>query len=207
MTPTVACVVIAHAARRAHVEARTLPSVRSEGFDEVVLVGDWEEGPMRRSMYAAQGIRYVHVDPIFRDVRDALYKRDLGTLATTADVLVYINDDHALCSHFGLALRAVLNEPWDVLVPNRFTMRNNTRVPLNNGERDGYCGGHAAVVRRWVAERTPWLRYAYDSRWVTWDVVASLAEQMYGTRFVWSPRDELAIEDLEPNDPRHLIGA
>lgn len=197
--PTIACIVIAHAARRAETWARTVPSVLSEGFDQVVVVGDWEE-PVRHDR-----LRYIRVDPIFRDVRDALPKRDLGTLATTADILVYINDDHALCSHFGHALRDVLDEGWDVLVPNRFTLRNNTRVALNNGEAHRYCGGHASVVWRWIPERTPWVRYAYDSRWRTWDVVASLAQQLDGARFCWSPRDELAIEDLFPNDPRHLL--
>ena len=200
MISRIACVIIAHSARREHALQQTLPSVLSESFNEVVLVGDWRDQPRLLSP-----MRYVCVDPIFRDVRDALPKRDIGTLCTTADTIVYINDDHALASHFGRALRAVLDEPWDVLVPNRYTLRNNARVTLNNGERDGYCGGHATIVRRWIPERTPWLRYAYGADWVTWDVTASLAQQLDGARFAWHPRDELAIEDLFPDDPRHLL--
>jgi hypothetical protein len=194
---SVACVVVASAARRFGVWDRIVPSVLGEGFDEVVVVGDWNDAsPHPR-------VRYIFVDPVHRDTRDALLKRDIGTLATTADTIVYLCDDHALAPHFGHGLRQVLDESWDVLVPNRYTMLGESKRVLNNGEKHNYCGGHAGVFRRWVVTQRPWLAYAYHDNWRVWDVYASLAQQLDGARFCWSPRDDIAIEDLNPADPLH----
>ena len=198
-TPTIACVIIAHEARRDTALQQTLPSVLNEGFDEVVLVGDWHDQPRFLSP-----MRYICVDPVTRGVRDALPKRDIGTLATTSDIIVYINDDHALASQFGRNLRGVLAEPWDVIVPNRYTVRNGQHIPLNNGEAHRYCGGHAGIYRRHTAIQ-PWTHYAHQPSWITWDVTASLAQQLAGARFCWSPSAGIAIEDLFPDDPRHLL--
>lgn len=203
MTPhTLACIVVASAARRAAVWERVVPSVLSEGFDEVVVVGDWAE-PI-----AHDRLRYIQAPAITHSTRDALLKRDIGTLATTASTLVYLCDDHALGSHFGAELRTTLDESWDVLVPNRFTERVNILMRLNNGERHGYCGGHAGVFRRWVPERTPWLSYVADPQWRIWDVKSSLYQQFVDhARFVWSPRAMIAVEDLNPYDPLHRLDA
>lgn len=200
MTPptSIACVIVATEARKAVLWDRIVPGVLSEGFDEVVIVGDWVDTVRAPA-------RYIRVDPVHRDTRDALLKRDIGTLATTADNILYLCDDHALASHFGSALRQVLDEPWDVLVPNRYTMYLEKRCALNNGEREGYCGGHSGVFRRWVVTQRPWLAYAYHDNWRVWDVYASIAQQLDGARFCWNPRDDLAVEDLFPNDPLHRL--
>lgn len=197
--PSIACVIVATAARRFAVWDRIVPSVLGEGFDEVVVVGDWNDAsPHPR-------VRYLYVDPVTRSTRDALLKRDIGTLATTAANLVYLCDDHALAPHFGSALRQVLDEPWDILVPNRYTMYLEKRHALHNGERERYCGGHSGVFRRWVVTQRPWLAYAYHDNWRCWDVYASVAQQLDGARFCWSPRDDLAVEDLNPTDPLHRL--
>jgi hypothetical protein len=196
--PSIACVIVATEARKAALWERIVPGVLSEGFDEVVIVGDWADTVRAPA-------RYIRVDPVHRDTRDALLKRDIGTLVTTADSILYLCDDHALASHFGNALRQVLDEPWDILVPNRYTMYLEQRRPLNNGEREGYCGGHSGVFRRWVVTQRPWLAYAYHDNWRCWDVYASVAQQLDGARFCWSPRDDLAVEDLFPTDPLHRL--
>ena len=179
-----------------------MPSVLAAVFDDVIVVGDWEHNeadlfsvPLSRFKYD-----YLYVAPLTRTTTDALVKRDVGTLATDADVLVYLCDDHALAPGFGAALRAVLDEPWDVIVPNRVTMCGNRRQPLNNGERDGYCGGHGGVFRRAVITAKPWSAHAHHRNW---DAIISREQISRGARFVWSPRADLTIIDLNPEDPQH----
>lgn len=202
----IACIVIATDARQRLVWEHVWQSVRNEGFDDVIVVGDWEAhcAPINTSGYG----RYLCVAPLTRTTTDALIKRDVGTLATTADVLVYLCDDHALAPGFGAALRAVLDEPWDVIVPNRYTTDHNTihsapLVPLNNGERHGYCGGHGGVFRRAVVTAAPWSTMPHHRNW---DVLASGVQRERGARFCFSPRADLAIIDLNPNDPLHELG-
>ena len=203
---TVACIVIATERRRALVESRVLPSVQSQGFDDVLVVGDWtlpnRNGP---DWYG-----YIGVEPMLRNTIDALVRRDVGALATTADVLVYLCDDHALSADFLATLRQVLDEPWDVLVPNRFCTRGFLKVgdpeenaewkrfDLNNGERDGYCGGHAGVFRRALIESRPWSAHSHTPYW---DARSSYAMRLAGARFVWHPRAGIAIEDIEGGTP------
>lgn len=219
MDNRVACVIIASATRRGLVFDRVLPSVLKQGFDEVVLVHDWLQHPL----WADGGGAWldVRVSPIARNTRDALLKRDAGTLATTSPTLVYLCDDHALAPNFLAELREVLDEPWDVLVPNRYTQSSALgkddmgnlgsadsvrfhhpagRVLLNMGEREGYCAGHAGVFRRYLVEACPWMSFAYGA-WEyvrCWDVNSSAEHQRRGARYVFKPRSGIAVEDLEP---------
>lgn len=199
MSTTVACIVIASERRRALVEERVLPSVASQGFDEIVLVGDW--------LVPARGDKtrwYTHacVEPMLRSTTDALVKRDAGTLMTVSENLVYLCDDHILGPDFLATLREVLDEPWDVVVPNRFCFERTAgpdsivgiRHQLNNGERDGYCGGHAGVFRRDVIRARPWSAHSHTPYW---DARSSFAMRLAGARFVWHPRAGIAIEDIE----------
>ena len=214
---TVACIVIATERRRALVEEHVMPSVASQGFDEIVLVGDW--------LVSARGDKtrwYTHacVEPMLRNTTDALVKRDVGTLMTVSENLVFLCDDHALGPHFLASLREVLDEPWDVIVPNRYTIRHfpelglddagqagpadsvrfhhpapSALVALNNGERDGYCGGHAGIFRRAVVTARPWSAHSLSREW---DARISFSQRLAGARFVWHPRAGIAIEDIEP---------
>ena len=190
MTPTIACVIIATERRRAQVERIIVPNVWRQDFDDVVIVGDWK-APARTSIV----YRYFCVEPLTYTPIDALLKRDAGTLVTTADLLVYLCDDHTLAPGFCAALRNVADEPWDVIVPNRYTMRGTERVSLNNGEHEHYCGGHAGVFRRDLITRRPWSTYAHHRNW---DNQISHAQIDAGAEFVWSPREELSIIDIEP---------
>ena len=189
----IACLVIAHERRAALVREHVVPSTVAQGFDDVLVVGDWlDDTPW------PTGVRYLCVEPLTRTTTDALIKRDVGALATDATTLVYLSDDHALAPHFVAELRDVLNEvprTWDVIVPNRYTMRADARIPLPNGEAEGYCAGHGMIVRRGVIEHTPWSAQRHHRNW---DVLASLAQQRAGARFVWHPREAIAICDIEP---------
>ena len=183
-----ACIIIAHERRRDLVHDFVEPSVYAQDFDEVVTVGDWVEVIPPKH-------RYLHVRALTSTTLDALVKRDVGTLATTADTLVYLNDDHTLDANFANGLRAALDEPWDVLVPNRYTVRNGKRIALNNGERDQYCGGHSGVFRRALIQQRPWSAQYHTPYW---DLVSSRWQVGAGARFVWEPRAEIAVCDIEP---------
>ena len=214
VAPTIACVIIASERRKALVCDRVLHSVVGQmDFDEMVVVGDWQDS--EDALFA--GVRYLCVEPMLRNTTDALVKRDVGTLATRADILVYLCDDHALAPNFLTELREVINEEWDVVVPNRYCRRGdlgmddngnvgpaNSRtfhhpapiVALNNGERDGYCGGHAGIFRRAVIQQRPWSAHSHNR---LWDVTSSHDMQRAGAKFCWSPRAGIAVIDLEPD--------
>lgn len=195
----IACIVITTDTKRAQLWARVVPSVREQGFDDIVVVGDWPD----TSPYA--DVRYFNVAHTTRTTIEALQKRDVGTLATTADILVYLCDDHVLAPRFGDALRTILDEPWDVVVPNRYTTPTHdglVLIPLNNGEAHGYCGGHGGVFRRHVITDRPWSTYEHHP---AWDALSSAEQRMHGVRFCWRPRTEISIIDLNPNDPRHEL--
>ena len=192
MRVTVACIIIATERRREQVENDIVPNIWRQDFDDVVIVGDWESPKHNGIAY-----RYFCVAPLTRTTTDALVKRDVGTLATTADLLVYLTDDHRLRLGFAKALREVAAEPWDVIVPKRYTRKTegSALIPLNNGEHGKYCGGHAGVFRRAVVARKPWSAHAHHRNW---DVITSGEQIARGARFVWNPREELSIIDLEP---------
>ena len=202
--PRIACIVIATERRRTQVWNRVVPSAQKQ-FDEVIVVGDWpsSDGDHEGVWDAGGNVRYTCVAPLTRSTTDALIKRDVGTLMTACPVVAYLCDDHALAPGFGDALRAVLDEPWDVLVPNRCCTASGMFAatapmePLNNGEREAYCGGHAGVFRREVVAAKPWSAHAHHRNW---DVLVSHEQQARGARFVWSPRAEITVVDLEPEN-------
>jgi hypothetical protein len=182
---TVACIVITHGARPMELRERCVESAVQQGFDECVVVGDFREG---------DGFRYLPVPDITRTTLDALVKRDCGTVATTADVLVYLSDDHALGAGFVSGLRAIVNDQWDVVVPMRW-VEHPTRGPIHipNGAEDCYCAGHAGVFRRSVVQHTPWTAQPHHPNW---DVLASQNQMAAGFTFALAPG--LAIQDLTP---------
>ena len=170
----IACIVVAHEPRKALVLEQVVPSALAQGFDDVVVVGNWSGD------CTWVGARYLCVEPLLHNTIDALVKRDVGTLATDADILAYINDDHKFAPGFCAALREVLDEPWDVLVPHRVTYHKGRAISLNNGEREGYCGGHGGVFRRHVITARPWSAHAHNR---LWDVYSSFDMRLRGARF------------------------
>ena len=199
---TVACIIIASERRKDLVRDRVLPSVLAQGFDETLVVGDWMMSEVRPEPGFAT-VRYACVEPLRHDTVDALVKRDVGTIMTHADVLVFLCDDHALGPNFLATLREVIDEEWDVVVPNRFCIRSDKdvereRIALNNGERDGYCGGHAGVFRRELVESRPWSAHSHSKYW---DARISYSQRLAGARFIWHPRAGIAVEDVEGGTP------
>lgn len=205
MSNSIACVVIASEKRRSKVLNDVMPSVITQGFDEVVCVYDWPEA-LYFLQRRFQDTLWYHVEPITRTTRDALLKRDIGTLATTSDIIVYLCDDHALDPNFCKALREVADEPWDALVPNRYTVvpsgvgphNELINMALNNGESEGYCAGHVGVFRRRAIQGVSWMSWHADPQWRNWDVLTSKFLQQTGERFCFHPRAELSVRDLEP---------
>jgi len=187
-----ACIIIAGPSRPQLIKDVILPSVLNQGFDDVFVVGDFPG--------AGATFRVLIVPPLTHSTIDALVKRDVGTLATDAEIIVYLADDHKLSDRFGDHVRDMQQKGWDVLVPSRFVMYNGQKLPLNNGELannqqigDGYCGGHCGVYRRRLIEKLPWSTMPHHRNW---DLLGSLMQQRIGARFVWTP--ELEIEDVEP---------
>lgn len=207
---SLAAVLIVSQKRARLVQEKILPVVLKNGFDEVVVVGDFWDG---------DGYRYLPVAPLTRSTTDALVKRDVGTLATRSDYLLYLCDDHVPDSGFVDRFQGYTGDRngWDVLVPARFCHVQNLKVPLNTGGNpmlpslenpedavfaasrawhtpptSGYCAGHAGVFRRDLIQRCPWTAMPHDR---LWDVFASQIQQQMGAKFVWAP--DLAVFDLE----------
>jgi hypothetical protein len=187
----IACCIIAGPHRPQLIKEIVLPSVLSQGFDDVIVVGDFPgAGPFRTLI----------VPPLTHSTIDALVKRDVATLATDADILIYLSDDHLLGDGFGTHLRDLQQKDWDVLVPSRFVVYNGQKLPLNNGALadnptvgTGYCGGHGGVFRRRLIERMPWSTMPHHRNW---DLLGSLAQQRLDAKFVWT--SDLEIVDVEP---------
>ena len=182
----IACVVIAHEKRPFPIREQCVRSALSQGFDDVVVVGDYGHG---------DGYRYLHVPQMTGTTIDALIKRDVGTLATDADVIVYLSDDHALAPDFCSSIRHI--DPkfaWDVIVPYRRTQHpTKGKILIPNGGEDGYCAGHAGVFKREVVTRLPWTAQLHHRNW---DLIASRDQMADGATFVQIPSIE--IEDLQP---------
>ena len=182
----VACIIITDGHRKALVDNAILPSVLPQGFDDVIVVGQHHEGA---------GYRYLCVPGLTHTTNDALVKRDVGTLATSADVLCYLCDDHALYPDFLDVLNQLcLANNWDVLAPSRWCIHpERGEIALNMGIQDGYLGGHAGVFRRSVIVRQPWTTMPHHPQW---DVLSSVEHQANGVRYVYAPN--LRVKDLEP---------
>ena len=183
----IAAIVIAGGTRTALIDEQVLPSL--VGFDEVLVVGEHHRG---------DGFRYLHVPDLTKSTNDALVKRDVGTLATTADILLYLSDDHAVRDGFVrelLSLMADAIAAWDVLVPSRWVEHpEQGLVRIPNGEAERYCAGHGGVFRRRVIQSRPWTAQQHHRNW---DLISSHDHLRAGFVYLVAPR--LQILDLEPH--------
>ena len=175
---SIACVIIASEKRRTLIREKVLPSaLRHLGGEEVYVVGDFEPG---------LGYTYLPVPPITGTTIDALVKRDVGTLATNADGIFYLSDDHML-RDMGVMPRDRLT----IGVPDR---RCGDRYGLNMGLQDGYCGGHAGLFPRELVQRRPWSTMPHHR---LWDMLSSHIYVEMGATLEQLPY--WTIEDVEPN--------
>ena len=165
---SVACVVVATEKRKALVNNHIVPSIRDQGFDEVVVTADYQDRNVN-----------LYVPSTHYNTLDALLRKQAALEATESDVVVYVSDDHYLDDRFleGLLGRLkpilpggpssevnclVRDDPWDILCPWRYTVRDGSVISLNMG-KDGlpdggrdYVAGHAGIYRRSVLETVSW---------------------------------------------------
>lgn len=190
----IACIVIASLKRRALLDDLVMPSVVAQGFDEVVVVGDYRSGA---------GWRHLPFRPLTGSTIDAQFKRDIGTMATSAEWLLYLCDDHRLAPDFSKDLAAFMTEhpmgPRDVIVPARFCLRNGERIGLNMGWPGymgmSYCGGHGGIFHRAAIQEIPWSVAPWSPQW---DFYHSRILLERGYRFHYQSAS-MYIEDIEPN--------
>lgn len=174
-----------------------LPAAMREGWDEILVAGQFVEG---------KGYRYLPMPPVFRDRRDALWQREHGARFATGDLLAFSHDDHAFEIGTRLALldftlgvdsgvtdldgKPVYKKPvdWDLLVPKRVD-RHGTL--LNNGRDDNYMGGHALVMKRALWAKVPWT--TCDTEW--WDTSMTRVWREEGAKIVWT--DEIIHVDMD----------
>ncbi len=191
---SLACVIIATLKRRQILDELILPSVVAQGFDEVVVVGDFHSGP---------GWRHLPFRPLTGTTIDALFKRDVGTAATYSDRILYLCDDHRVHPDFSRDLARLLQETQmdgkDVIVPARFCERDGEKIGLNMGWPGylghAYCGGHGGIFPRTAIQEVPWSIAPWDPNW---DYYHSRMLMDRGYAFHYQSGD-CYIEDVEPN--------
>lgn len=161
-----------------------LPVVLDEGFAEVVVAGDGASG---------DGYRHLNIPKITGTTTDALMKRDAAAVATTAEYVFYLCDDHRPLPGSLCALQDVVQDhAVDALIPARITVRDGRIIPLNSGAADGYCGGHAGVFHRETLQLYPWTTAPHDR---LWDLYHSRRLVELGVQFHYAP--EVIVEDIE----------
>lgn len=191
-----ACVVIASLKRRQLLDELVMPSVVAQGFDEVVVVGDFHSG---------DGWRHLPFPPLTGSTIDGQFKRDVGTLATSAEWILYLCDDHCLHPDFSRDLAAFVTEhtvgQHDVIVPARFCVRNGEQIGLNMGWPGylgrAYCGGHAGIFPRQAIQEVPWSIAPWHPNW---DFFHSRILLERGYSFHYQTGNVL-IEDVEGGEP------
>jgi hypothetical protein len=163
-------------------------SVQEQEPDEILVVGD------RLKVYG-DTVRALNVEPLTRTTIDALVKRDVGTVATRSWNLCFLADDHRIGPNFVKHFRErYADREWDLLAPQRFTVRGQQIFNLNVGKDLHYIGGHCGIYRRSILRQVPWSSSRHHPNWDVWhshDLVKA------GGKLVYSDID-LAIEDIEP---------
>lgn len=157
----------------------------SYGFDEIIVAGLWPSGLASDF----RDITWVQVAPQRHNRWDGLLQRETGARFATGSTLTFCHDDHLPCDGYGKKLEGLSGEAWDLLVPERF--HATTGKKLNNGQQDGYMGGHCYTMRRWLWAALP-LTSAPDEWWDIWLTPRWLE---LGAKMVYS--DVLQHHDLE----------
>jgi hypothetical protein len=164
--------------------SEVIPRAERAGFSEIIVAGMFpqslaEEFPR---------LLWVVVPPQRNNRWDGLYQREMGARFATGDTLTFCHDDHYPGEGYAYSLDAV-PDPWDILIPRR--IHAETGATLNNGEADGYMGGHCYTQRRWTWAALP-LTTAPDE-W--WDIWLSPRWKQLGAQFLYT--DALQHYDCE----------
>ncbi len=168
-------------------------------FDEVIVCGEWEPG---------DGYTYIEVPSEHFSCVDALRQRQVGFERSRGDIVIFQHDDHffdfrGVIEVGSAALQQFWHEPWDILIPARYTrLRNVNGEKLLNGEPQsnvdlhtlGYISGHCAIYRREVLEACPWNEAPEQ---FTWDIAhtAQIRSCLPSFNIEWS--DALRVYDIE----------
>lgn len=188
--PSIACILIVHEPRVRLVNDMVLPSVRDQGFADILWVGDG---------HAGDGYRFLPVPKVTGSTIDALIKRDVGTLATNADWVFYLADDHRwACNWSDMLTHRLPFEDHDIIVPGRWCHNGVEPIMLNmgmNGDDPNfpYCAGHGGFFRRSLIQQRPWLTMPHHPNW---DLLATRIQMHIGARLY--AENQPIIEDLEP---------
>lgn len=186
---TWAAVIIASAPREFLIRDVILPAVLAAHPDETIVVGSYASGTQSHL-----GWDYLPVQPLTQTTVDALVKRDVATLHATSELIAYFCDDHKPALDFGTAVKHLDTMAADVWVPARYASQDgHLGERLNNGESQGYCGGHAGVYKRAVIQAMPWTTGPYHP---SWDLFISQAHRAAGVRYAFT--DQLRVYDCEP---------
>jgi hypothetical protein len=186
---SLAVCVIASEKRMNSTFPAVMQSVLAEQPDEIVCVADfYNPGPWK----------HIQIPVYTRTTLDALIKRDVGWVATTADNVMYLSDDHRLYPGFVEDFKRIY-EPleWDILAPLRFCARDDTTVGLNMGEATRYVAGHGGIYRRRIAPLLPWTACIPHPNW---DVIHTHHLIANGAKVMYAYRD-IRIEDIEGGTP------
>jgi hypothetical protein len=183
---TLAVVVVASEKRAASTFSAVMQSVLDEKPDEVVCVADFHcAGPWRHLMIPA----------FTKTTIDALIKRDVGFVATQSDTVMYLSDDHCLCTGFVEAFRDH-DQEWDILVPSRCADKDGKPIRLNMGQATNYCAGHGGLFKRRVGHILPWTATIPHRNW---DVIHS--HHLIANGAVMKYTNDLVIQDIEGGTP------
>lgn len=177
-----------HAMRTYALQHFIIPTyIASFHVDEVIVVGEWFPG---------DGYTYLESPSEFRSAVDALAQRQLAFEASSGNLLVFQHDDHFLPPETLRLLRAVAERiPSDVWIPRRYRQTSDGVAELNNGFKDGYISGHAAMYTRDILEKAPW---GNVTEVYTWDKEHTLDLQQAGASCMQI--DDMKAYDIEVGD-------
>ena len=141
-----------YAARGWALRNLTLPWLSRMGFKELIVTGQWEQGP---------GYHYIKVPEVYRNIGDLLLQRQAGYDLSTGDWVLYLNDDTIWDPSNPLPA----DLECQVLSPSRWSRAATPYgSPLNDGSmasspynEEDYVHFHATLVRREVTQRIPWV--------------------------------------------------
>ena len=171
---------------RADMLESTLAVVCVDGYDEVIVAGNYKLGP---------GYKYIEVPPHSRTRADGLIQREVGARHSVGDILVFCHDDHLPAGNFPDILRqhyGYNQNQSDLLIPKR--IHNLNGEELNNGKADDYMGGHCLAMHRSLWAEVPWTMTGL----IFWDVTQTRLWREAGATLVW--HDELIHYDLEATE-------
>ena len=182
-------------AARIEILRETIALAQDDGWDEIIVAGQFEEG---------DGYKYVEVEPVFRNRSDGLIQREMGARYAIGDVLVFCHDDHRPGNDFANAIMHWEDEPehylsdWDLLIPKR--AHKLTGETLENGnheqnpKRESYMGAHCLVMKRWLWAEVPWTSVATTF----WDHSMTRLWKEAGAKLVYA--DDLIHYDMEAEE-------